>query len=154
MGLKAGDAVSQTVDLGYVVGPTGPAGPSNLVTVEIDYGTHFNDIAYEGFPACATEKSGSSDDPEPPSGEGPTVFVGVLGVPNSLVPEQYKVVSAYGSDNLWLGFNTKDFVILSASSVSPGEYNDVDVYLTMLQWPPQQINKQYGGTLYLTCVTP
>lgn len=149
--LKAGGTVSQTVDLGYVVGPTdpagptGPAGPSNLVTVEIDYAQNAQQIG----------GSVIFELPDDPEARYQNIIKVVRMEFVSLVPEGYKILYMTTSSDIrwsfqeglfcypvsvaqgWYGYNPCTFATFVDSSVNKDDPNTYE---------PR-------GTIYLTCST-
>lgn len=137
--------MSQTVDLGYVVGPTGPAGPSNLVTVEIDYAQHYQQIG--GHPVFELSEN--------PEARAQTIIKVVRMEFGSLVPEGYKILCMTTSSDLKWSFQEGPYCY--PVSVAEGEYGYRPcVFATFVD---SLVNKddpntyEPRGTVYLTCAT-
>lgn len=137
--------MSQTVDLGYVVGPTGPAGPSNLVTVEIDYAQHYQQIG--GNPVFEL--------PESPEARYQNIVKVVCMEFGSLVPEGYKILCmTTSSDIKWL---FQKGLYCYPVSVAQGEYGYrpcvFATFVDSLVSKDDPNTYEPRGTIYLTCAT-
>ena len=137
--------MSQTVDLGYVVGPTGPAGPSNLVTVEIDYAQNAQQIG--GTPIFELSES--------PEARYQEIIKVVYLHFESLVPEGYKILCMTTSVDLLWSFQEGQYCY--PVSVAQGWYG---YHLcTFATFVDSAVNKddpntyEPRGTIYLTCST-